>query len=112
MFLSEWNDGIATLVFMTPTGNTEEEAPVINFCRTVCVHGAMDNNGRLACLVDFGDFADVFRVSGIGKAFVVDDDIIRVCPFRIVIEGNLCPGSFSAFIDNRELCIDPLLNAL
>ena len=53
------------------------------------MHGAVDDYGRGSIPVTIDDFPNVVGILGVGEALVVDDHIIRRCPFRVVIKIDL-----------------------
>ena len=53
---------------------------------SVGVHRAVDEHGRHAVEMRLKDVVDVINLSDIREAFVVDDDIVSLCPLRILVE--------------------------
>ena len=73
------------------------------------MHRAVDDDGVDSLAVGLSDFADVLWIVGVGKAFVVYDDIEAFGPVGFVIQIDRRAGSFSTFEYDRPFDSDRLL---
>ncbi len=100
-------DGIVALMIMPPASDTQELSPVIDFCGTIGVHRAVNDDCVDAVKVGLGDAADVVRIVGVGKTFVVDDHVESFGPFWILVPRYHCFRPFAPFVDDRPLDLEP-----
>ena len=95
--------GIVGLVIVALAGDSQKFAPIIDFCITVGVHRAVNNDRWNARPVDFGDFFDVFWIGRFGKTLVVNDHVKLLGPVWIVVKCDLGIGSFSTHVDDVKI---------
>jgi len=100
---------ILALMLVVAVGDPKELSPVIDFCRAVRVHRAVDDNGVDSIVVRFGNASDVVRIVGIGKALVVNHDIVAFGPIGFAIQLNHGLGSFATFVDDGPFDRDSLV---
>ena len=105
-------DGILRHMIVATAGDPEEFAPVVNGRFAVGVHCAMDDHGGRAAFVAFGDAADVFSIFGIGKAFVVDDDVVAFGPIEVFIKVDLGGGAGARILKDGPLHVRDFADGL
>ncbi len=73
------------------------------------MHRAVNDDCVSSIVMRLGNAANVLLACRVGKALVVNDNVVALCPVRILVQVNLSLRAITAFIHHSPLHINLLL---
>src|SRR5437764_480029 len=95
---------------MLPRGHAEEFEPFIG-TGAVGMHGAMNHHGGQALLMWFENALQPRLILYVGKAFIMDDDVVAAGPAGVLIRRDFGISGSSALLHHRDFDVGALRKA-